>query len=197
MTQKGGNNSVAFEINEYQALLGYDVARGDIDGGKHSIHLQLLKWLNLLFRWIPGCNFVCARTGRERYWIFWWGKDLTIFAGSPQRGGVFLYHGSKNRKGPHTVRLSDNNEKEYTKIEGKQDNSRFGFAVESFDYNLDGYDDLVASAPGIGSDSLTYRGEVYIFLGSPSGIQSEDPQITIVAECNYTNLGKNLCFKLL
>jgi hypothetical protein len=55
-------------------------------------------------------------------------------------------------------------------IESNEAMSRFGEQVLFIDFNDDGFDDLVVSAPSFGAKTLEYSGRVYIFFGPFNGI---------------------------
>lgn len=67
-------------------------------------------------------------------------------------------------------------------------NSRFGYAIESLDINLDGYDDVIVGIPSHGSNTLDYTGLVEIYYGSINGISSH-ANMTISCDTKYANLG--------
>ncbi|XP_033118373.1 phosphatidylinositol-glycan-specific phospholipase D-like [Anneissia japonica] len=110
-----------------------------------------------------------------------------------QLGRVYIIYGSKAKglpQGEIDLDLSA-----AIQLTGLQKNGRFGSALAVLDVNLDGISDLVVSAPSVGSTSLTYYGEVYIFLGSKSNVFGPLPNITIKGqdiENDYYNLGLTL-----
>ena len=66
--------------------------------------------------------------------------------------------------------------------------SFFGYRVAyAGDVNGDGYDDLLASAPGY-TETLTQRGAAYCYLGGPSGLSST-PVRTWFGEADFEYLG--------
>lgn len=66
---------------------------------------------------------------------------------------------------------------------------QFGYAVEVIDINLDGCQDVVVGMPQkFGIPELEYRGKVYVYFGDSNGLYPR-PNMTIVSELNYTNLG--------
>jgi len=95
-------------------------------------------------------------------------------------------------------------------IYGVASNARFGEAVATLDFNLDGILDLVISAPGVGYcsssesisqshsavfhrfEDLSYRGAAYVYLGRRTPnlpIFIGRPDILIITSRSYTNLG--------
>jgi FG-GAP repeat len=66
-----------------------------------------------------------------------------------------------------------------------QKNGRFGFASVVLDVNLDGFNDLVVSAPSAGSPTLDYYGRVYVYLGGAAG-QPLPSQPSIVIGCTVS-----------
>eukprot|EP01087_Luapelamoeba_hula_P019893 TRINITY_DN6663_c0_g1_i1.p1 TRINITY_DN6663_c0_g1~~TRINITY_DN6663_c0_g1_i1.p1 ORF type:complete len:909 (+),score=122.76 TRINITY_DN6663_c0_g1_i1:56-2728(+) len=69
--------------------------------------------------------------------------------------------------------------------------SRFGSGVAVLDFNADGYDDAVVSAPGGLGKTLQYTGKVFVYLGGPAGTNFTKPDLTISVSSsdNYTNVG--------
>jgi len=64
-------------------------------------------------------------------------------------------------------------------------NGRFGTSVAIVDFNADGLNDLVISAPSVGSETLDYNGQVYVYLNNEvTGIPSV-PSITIDCTVGY------------
>jgi len=58
-------------------------------------------------------------------------------------------------------------------------NGRFGTSVAIVDFNADGLNDVAIGAPTVGSETLDYNGQVYIYLNNRlTGIPSA-PSITI------------------
>ncbi|NWV61043.1 PHLD phospholipase, partial [Malurus elegans] len=69
---------------------------------------------------------------------------------------------------------------------------RFGSALAVLDFNEDGMPDLAIGAPSVGSQSLTYKGAVYIYFGSEGRGFASQPNITITCQYSYCNLGWSL-----
>jgi len=76
-------------------------------------------------------------------------------------------------------------------IHGADESGRFGWAMTTLDFNLDGFPDLVVSAPGVGADQLKYYGRVYVFFGSPKGL-SDVPNVLITSRIPFSGLGFTL-----
>jgi len=61
-----------------------------------------------------------------------------------------------------------------------QENGRFGYATAIVDVNADGVNDLVVSAPSVGSPTLDYFGRVMIYLNDKdSRVLPTTPSIVI------------------
>ena len=58
-------------------------------------------------------------------------------------------------------------------------NGRFGTAVAIVDFNADGINDLAVSAPSVGSETLTYNGQVYVYFGQSTGGLPPQPNVVI------------------
>ncbi|XP_037700492.1 phosphatidylinositol-glycan-specific phospholipase D isoform X2 [Choloepus didactylus] len=106
--------------------------------------------------------------------------------GRIQIGRVYLLYG--NDLGLPPVDL-DLDKEAHRILEGFQPSGRFGSAVAVLDFNKDGVPDLAVGAPSVGSEQLTYRGEVYIYFGSKEGRMPSSPNITISCQDIYCNLG--------
>ncbi|XP_057554047.1 phosphatidylinositol-glycan-specific phospholipase D isoform X2 [Hippopotamus amphibius kiboko] len=104
-------------------------------------------------------------------------------------GRVYLIYGSN--LGLPLVNL-DLDEEAHGILEGFQPAGRFGSAVAVLDFNKDGVPDLAVGAPSVGSEKLTYTGEVYIYFGSKQGRLSSSPNVTISCQDTYCNLGWTL-----
>ncbi len=82
--------------------------------------------------------------------------------GQTNEGGVFVYHGSVNGLSVSPAWTS----------EGNQENADFGLSVATAgDVNGDGYSDVIISAPYF-DHGQTDEGIIYVYLGSPSGLES-------------------------
>lgn len=114
-----------------------------------------------------------------------------VLIGAPgddvQTGAVYVIYGT-NSLG-QTLHLAE--DMSSITFFGEKINNRFGYATEIVDFNLDGFKDIVVSAPGYGSELLTYTGKVYIFFGSPTGFDSAN-NMTITTRRRYSNLGMSL-----
>lgn len=100
--------------------------------------------------------------------------DLVV--GAPQQfnsdgpaGAIFMYRGVSN--GVATAWS--------WRVVSDLASSRLGQSVAAVDYNHDGYDDLLAGAPGY-DDGLGGGGVVFVYQGSPSGLATT-PTLTLSA----------------
>ncbi|XP_025030992.1 phosphatidylinositol-glycan-specific phospholipase D [Python bivittatus] len=106
-----------------------------------------------------------------------------------QLGRVYIVYGNKLGL-PHSNLNLDQEADEI--LEGLKPSGRFGSAVAILDFNEDGILDLAVGAPSVGSQELSYGGSVYIFLGNKGGGFCSLPNITIVCQEVYCNLGWSL-----
>lgn len=60
---------------------------------------------------------------------------------------------------------------------GEHEDMAFGEALATGDFDGDGYDDLAVGAPGANSDGLSHAGAVYVYSGTPGGLETNSPQI--------------------
>jgi glycosylphosphatidylinositol phospholipase D len=122
-------------------------------------------------------------------------SDLVIGApgyggnGDPQRGRIYLVYGGREIAGHGQEALSEATADQT--LMGLDVYGRFGYALAVVDLNADGHDDLAVSAPTVGGDAWQYRGKVYVYFGTGSGL-SANPDIEIAATENITNLGHQL-----
>ena len=111
-------------------------------------------------------------------------------------------YGIAGRSQVGAVTIMYGNDKNVT-IEGHKIRSRFGHALTVLDLNLDGYDDLVVSAPMeswndnetivpfVAETSFRYWGSTYIYFGSKSGLQSSN-NIQVNTKDDFTMMGLTL-----
>jgi glycosylphosphatidylinositol phospholipase D len=109
--------------------------------------------------------------------------------GHPDLGAVYVVYGRRDAKTNFASGIDLNSVD--VVLTGKVDGGRFGWAVTVLDFNLDGYDDLVVSAPLEGARESLYTGRVYVFSGSKTGIAKE-PSIIINDTAKTANLGFSL-----
>lgn len=109
--------------------------------------------------------------------------------GHIQIGRVYIIYG--NSLGLPPIDL-DLDKEAHSILEGSQPSGRFGSAVAVVDFNMDGVPDLAVGAPSVGSEELTYKGAVYIYLGSHDRGLSLSPNIIISCQYTYCNLGWTL-----
>ena len=111
--------------------------------------------------------------------------------GHPQLGVVHVTYGRDAIIGGEPVDLSVRGAD--ITLAGADAFGRFGWALAVVDLNADDLDDLAVSAPTIGSQSLQYRGRVFVYYGIPDGTGlSAEPGLTITADEDDTNLGWSL-----
>ena len=111
--------------------------------------------------------------------------------GHPQLGMVHVTYGMDAITGHEPVDLSVRGAD--ITLTGADEFGRFGWALAVVDLNADGLDDLAVSAPTVGSQSLQYRGRVFVYYGIPEGTGlSSEPGLTIAADEDDTNLGWSL-----
>jgi len=90
---------------------------------------------------------------------------FTYDSGEDDEGAAFIFHGSASGI------ASANPATAATVLQGDKVNTWFGSQVASAgDVNGDGYGDVIVSAIGYDSPSVTNEGAAFIFLGSASGI---------------------------
>lgn len=120
--------------------------------------------------------------------------DLVIGApgygehGRPQLGAVYVIFGRSKVNGHEHVNLNEGGAD--LLFIGDESYSRFGWALAIVDLNEDGFDDLAVSAPTSSSSNMQYRGKIFVYFGDSNekGL-SDEPNIVIEAEEDYTNLG--------
>uniref|UniRef100_A0A8C5WWV7 Phosphatidylinositol-glycan-specific phospholipase D n=1 Tax=Laticauda laticaudata TaxID=8630 RepID=A0A8C5WWV7_LATLA len=106
-----------------------------------------------------------------------------------QLGRVYIVYGDESGL-PHSNLDLDQEADEI--LEGTKPSGRFGSAIAILDFNVDGILDLAVGAPSVGAQELSYRGSVYIFLGNRGGGFHSFPNITIICQEIYCNLGWSL-----
>ncbi len=122
----------------------------------------------------------------------------------PQRGAVSIFYSSKAAEaqgGDGQATIQDGAAVNLF-INGFDSYGRFGSACVVLDVNLDGYNDLVVSAPSVGGKNLVavtgnYTGKVYVFLGTYSAYSktvavSVVPNITINGTLDFGTFGSVL-----
>jgi glycosylphosphatidylinositol phospholipase D len=109
--------------------------------------------------------------------------------GHPDLGAVYVVYGRKDAKTYFASGIDVGNADAV--LTGNEDGGRFGWAVTVLDFNLDGYEDLVVSAPSEGAGKRLYNGKVYVFPGSEKGISME-PSVIIIDTAKTSALGFSL-----
>ncbi|KAJ7338576.1 hypothetical protein JRQ81_012478 [Phrynocephalus forsythii] len=109
--------------------------------------------------------------------------------GRIQTGRVYIVYGNQSGL-PHADMNLDQEADEI--LEGSKISGRFGSAVAVLDFNEDGVLDLVVGAPSVGSQQLSYTGAVYVFFGNRRAAFHSFPNVTIVCQEIYCNLGWSL-----
>ncbi|XP_039181371.1 phosphatidylinositol-glycan-specific phospholipase D isoform X1 [Crotalus tigris] len=109
--------------------------------------------------------------------------------GHIQLGRVYIVYGNESGL-PHSNLDLDQEADEI--LEGTKPSGRFGSAIAILDFNVDGILDLAIGAPSVGSRELSYTGSVYVFLGNRGGGFHNLPNITIICQEIYCNLGWSL-----
>ncbi|XP_065179738.1 phosphatidylinositol-glycan-specific phospholipase D-like [Sycon ciliatum] len=67
--------------------------------------------------------------------------------------------------------------------------ARFGSAIASLDFNLDGLTDIVIGAPSTQTEGTQYRGAVHIFLNAGHGAFPDTPSISMAGSSFHENFG--------
>uniref|UniRef100_A0A452HF73 Phosphatidylinositol-glycan-specific phospholipase D n=1 Tax=Gopherus agassizii TaxID=38772 RepID=A0A452HF73_9SAUR len=122
-------------------------------------------------------------------------EDLVVGApgysrlGHVQIGRVYIIY--SNPSGLPPVNMDLDKEADQV-LEGFQPSGRFGSAIAVLDFNEDGVPDVVVGAPSVGSQNLTYTGAVYVYLGITGRGLSPWPNITIICQHTFCNLGWSL-----
>ncbi|KAM7174267.1 phosphatidylinositol-glycan-specific phospholipase D [Macrochelys suwanniensis] len=122
-------------------------------------------------------------------------EDLVVGApgysrlGHVQIGRVYIVY--SNRSGLPPVNMDLDKEADQV-LEGRQSSGRFGSAIAVLDFNEDGVPDIAVGAPSVGSQHLTYTGAVYVYLGTTGRGLSPWPNITIICQHTFCNLGWSL-----
>ncbi len=106
--------------------------------------------------------------------------------GHPDLGAVYVVYGRKDAKTYFAAGIDIGNADAI--LAGNEDGGRFGWAVAVLDFNLDGYEDLVVSAPSEGARKRLYNGKVYVFPGSEAGLSAE-PSVVINDTAKTSALG--------
>ncbi|XP_020637215.3 phosphatidylinositol-glycan-specific phospholipase D [Pogona vitticeps] len=109
--------------------------------------------------------------------------------GRIQTGRVYIVYG--NQSGLPRGDLDLDQEADEI-LEGSKISGRFGSAIAVLDFNEDGVLDLVVGAPSVGSQQLSYMGTVYVFFGNRGAAYHSFPNVTIVCQEIYCNLGWSL-----
>jgi hypothetical protein len=96
-------------------------------------------------------------------------------------GRVYMYFGTNDSDNPYKI----------MHLDGIEDGSRFGWSLLSIDFNKDGIDDLIVSAPSGSSryddggyPHAHYRGSAYVYFGKASSIfdSKQNPDLVIVGK---------------
>ncbi|XP_071592405.1 phosphatidylinositol-glycan-specific phospholipase D isoform X1 [Heliangelus exortis] len=122
-------------------------------------------------------------------------EDLVVGApgystlGHVQIGRVYVVYGNQSGLPPENMDLDG---KADQVLQGHQPSGRFGSALAALDFNEDGVPDLAIGAPSVGSQFLTYKGAVYIYFGTKERGLASQPNVTIICQYSYCNLGWSL-----
>ncbi len=93
------------------------------------------------------------------------GDSITdLIMGAPGERTVLVMFGKKTFQRFGTIDFAQKGAD--WQIQGRDDDDRFGFAIDSADINGDKTDDLIMSAPFAGKDGVKRLGKVYILYGS-------------------------------
>ena len=121
-----------------------------------------------------------------------------VIIGAPARNAIYDYNdagksyvvfGGSNVGSESSVQLFLLDGSNGFKIPGIDSNDSFGFSVSGAgDFNNDGIDDLIISAPNADVDSNNSVGESYVIYGSSDGFPVELNDIGFDATFNLTNL---------
>ncbi|CAF0717792.1 unnamed protein product [Brachionus calyciflorus] len=71
-------------------------------------------------------------------------------------------------------------------------NSRFGHSIAILDLNLDGFKDIVISAPSYSLENIKYEGKIYIYLGDETNTYVKPWGTISCKKFQYCNLGWKL-----
>ena len=110
------------------------------------------------------------------------GDGFNDFAYTNMAGEVFIFYGTENGIDfdgtPATFRAKDASNQGYR-------------GLATGDYNGDGCDDIMISAPGKKVGDYTSAGEVYLYLGCKEGGFAEEPDLTFTGNAKDAKLGNS------
>jgi glycosylphosphatidylinositol phospholipase D len=162
-------NVIQLQIDAPYSNLGESMVQGDFDGDG-------------LAEWAVGAPGFTPEPGME------------------QAGVVFIQSLPKSLKGHQRVPLRTSKDSFSSStntgmsLTGSHRSGRFGQSLAVVDLNRDGADDLVVSEPRFLADQLSYRGRVYVYYGSPSGLSSTPGTFITLDDIggNFTMMGASL-----
>jgi len=111
--------------------------------------------------------------------------------GVPQGGAVYIVYGRKKVSGHENIIVGQGHSQNATTLFGTLERGRLGWSLGTVDFNMDGYDDLIASMPGTNSELLKYTGEIFVYFGTQKGLPNQ-PDIIINSTDLYTNLAGSI-----
>lgn len=107
-------------------------------------------------------------------------------SGGVSVGRVYIYYGSATAQYPSGA-VSVVEEDADQVLEGSEAGSRFGSALVTLDYNLDGIDDLCVGASSAGAFQLAYHGHISCFFGAATTGSPLSQQSALLGQCAASN----------
>ncbi|XP_071501888.1 phosphatidylinositol-glycan-specific phospholipase D-like [Diadema antillarum] len=163
--------------------------KSDITKTKTKAESVMSLYVNNMYARL-GLSMMAAKMGGSEEEILVVGAPDYGREGQAQLGRVYILRGTGGKMRNQSS-LDLDQDADFI-FQGLHSGGKFGSAVAALDLNQDGFMDIAISAPSVGSEKLTYTGEVYVFFGSSTGQWSSVPNVTITCKLKYCNLGWSL-----